>query len=427
MAEALLTGLLLQALLLSLAVTLLWALRPLLKRLGASAVYAAWLLVPALLLTPALPRPQQEPLTLMLKATVATPLVALPALPTPPATQKPLWLLLWLGGSAVFIALQARRQWRLARLGKQLPAGSSPALVGLLRPQVALPVDFEQRFSPAEQQLILAHEQVHRERLDNLWNLLACALTALHWWNPLAWWALARLRVDQELSCDATVLRARPQARADYTQALLAAHGLKATAAPLASRWGSVHPLVERIAMLNHPHPPKRRHLLMLGIAMLATAGASYALQAAKAEPAVAEGFLQLRFDIRLSIDGKEIAHPRLHTFPAKSASILFNEPNAPRLWSLALNGRFTDSQHVMVETELGMNDDEPAILAWRWAKGQSTPPPVRQLAAPRLLIQDGSSGRVETTTPDGQHRLTMEIQVSSFRSATPDYSNPKF
>jgi len=83
------------------------------------------------------------------------------------------WLALWFAGTVAMLAGQAWHQWRVARLGEQLPAGSSPALVGLPRPRIALPVDFEARFTPAERELILAHEAVHRARLDKLWNLLA--------------------------------------------------------------------------------------------------------------------------------------------------------------------------------------------------------------------------------------------------------------
>ena len=57
MSEKLLAVLVQQALLLSVAAVVMALARPLLlKRLGAGSVYAAWLLVPALLLTPLLPR-----------------------------------------------------------------------------------------------------------------------------------------------------------------------------------------------------------------------------------------------------------------------------------------------------------------------------------------------------------------------------------
>lgn len=425
MTELLLTALWRQAALFSLAVLLLAALRPLLRRLGAGALYAGWLLLPAVLLTPALPRPATEPLRVVLAAAGTTVQTAAPVLPMPTASKAALWIALWLAGAAAVLLVQARRQRRLSRLGTRLPAGSSPALVGLLRPRVALPSDFEQRFTRPQRALILAHENVHRVRLDNLWNLLACGLTALHWWNPLAWWAAQRFRADQELACDAAVLAAHPSSRTDYAQALLAAHDLHHLGAPLASRWGTHHPLVERIAMLNHPRTLTRRSGLALCVALLGTAGASYALLPEQsAQPPVVEGFLQLRYELRLSVDGQVVAQPRMVTFPSAPASLTFTEPSNERLWTLSLRGSFQDEGHIRVETLVGLNDDAKAIKAWVESKQRGRPPQTRQLAEPALLIADGGQGRIETTTPDG-HRLALDVTVRSFRKPSPDYTPP--
>ena len=57
------------------------------------------------------------------------------------------------------------------------------------------------------QALILAHEQIHARRRDGLWRLLAQGFVAVFWFNPLAWIAMACFRQDQELACDAAVLR----------------------------------------------------------------------------------------------------------------------------------------------------------------------------------------------------------------------------
>lgn len=425
MTEPLLALLLQQAALMTAGILALAALRPLLKRLGPGAMYAAWLLLPLLALTPALPRPGTEPMRVVLQATGAA---ALPAWTPPPLPSSGIAasaLTLWLGGTLLMLLWQARRQWALSRLGSRLPAGSSPALVGLLRPHVALPADFEQRFTPAQRTLILAHEAVHRARHDNFWNLVGCGLWALHWWNPLAAWAVRRLRADQELACDAAVLAAHPQARLDYTRALLAAHDLHHLGAPLASRWGTHHPLVERIAMLNRYRPLSRRRGLALATVLLGMTGASYALLAAEAaRPPVVEGFLQLRYEVSLSLDGEVLVQPRLVTFPASPAAITFTDPSNQRLWMLTLNSQFHDDRHLRVATSIALNDDAAAVQAWMTNGRRGHPPITRQLAEPTLLIADGGQGRIETTTPDG-HRLTLDVSVTSFRNATPDYSLP--
>ncbi|MGM9484089.1 M56 family metallopeptidase [Roseateles sp. NT4] len=417
MSELLLSSLLHQALLLSVAIVLLRTLRRPLQRLGAGAVYASWLLLPLLLLTPALPRPVVEPLRVF--ATAAgraadngVPSLAAQPLPTSLAA---LWLSLWLAGTAFVLAVQAWRQWRLVRLGLRLPAGSSPALVGVLRPRVALPVDFDDRFTPAERELILAHEAVHRARQDNLWNLIATLLAALHWWNPLAWWAARRLRADQELACDATVLASRPGAVATYSRALLAAHGLTPHGAPLASRWVCAHPLVERMTMLQHHLPISRRRGLALATALLCLAGTAYALQAAPGEPPVVEGFTQLRFELQLTVDGKLAAKSKLVSFPAKPAVILTSDAEDKEQWIISLSASFAGEDRLMIDSEIRRNQDKASIQGWREQRKPAPETLGSVVASPRLLIKDGDLGRIRATTPDG-HEIELSVKATSFR-----------
>lgn len=349
MTERWLSLLLQQAALISAGILALALLRPLLKRLGAGALYAAWLLLPLLVLTPALPRPDIEPMRVALQATGSTALPALapPALPSGGIGAAALTL--WLGGAVLVLLRQAQRQWRLSRLGTRLPAGSSPALVGLLRPRVALPADFEQRFTPAQCTLILAHEAVHQTRHDNAWNLVACLLGALHWWNPLVAWAARRFHADQELACDATVLAAHPQARLDYTRALLAAHDLDDLGAPLASRWGTHHPLVERIAMLNRPHPLTRRAGLVLALTGLGLTGLAYAAQAT---PGTAAGDAATpKVDIRLTLTSDGVTStPRLITALGQRSRIEWGA-SPDKTWRLDLTVTRTADGQLQVLT----------------------------------------------------------------------------
>ena len=62
------------------------------------------------------------------------------------------------------------------------------------------------RYTPSERRLALLHEGAHHDRRDILANLVALAVLALHWWNPLAHRAYRAFRADQELACEVTVL-----------------------------------------------------------------------------------------------------------------------------------------------------------------------------------------------------------------------------
>jgi bla regulator protein blaR1 len=102
------------------------------------------------------------------------------------------------------------------------PAVTSPAVTGFVRPLLLLPTGFPDGFSATEARLILLHEFIHLKRLDLPLNWLICLLQSLHWFNPLLWFAFARLRADREAACDARVLSMdAADHRAAYGGALL--------------------------------------------------------------------------------------------------------------------------------------------------------------------------------------------------------------
>lgn len=79
---------------------------------------------------------------------------------------------------------------------------TSPAVYGILKPKIILPLSYKNR----DIELIIQHEKTHIRGLDNLWRMIAFMVVAVHWFNPLAWIFLRALLADLELSCDERVL-----------------------------------------------------------------------------------------------------------------------------------------------------------------------------------------------------------------------------
>ncbi len=239
---------------------------------GSSSVPLLWALIPAALLAVALPAPVDTPLALHWVNASPQNLPALQVIPGE-AHQSgsgwPLLSMLWLLGvllSATHFALQQRRYLgklgTLRALGDGVLLGSSPehgpAVVGLLRPRIILPSDFESRFGPVEQELILAHERSHLRRGDIVANALATLLRTLYWFNPLLHFAAARMRHDHELASDADVVAQYPHARRRYADTLLNVQ-LAVPGLPVGCLWQSSHPLKERITMLKRLSSSQRK------------------------------------------------------------------------------------------------------------------------------------------------------------------------
>lgn len=211
----------------------------------------------------------------------------------------------------------------------RLPAGDSPAVTGVWRPRIVLPLDFEVRFTADEQALILAHEGVHLARRDPAWNLLASILWCAQWFNPLAWLAIRAFREDQERACDAEVMRTHPGSARTYAAAMLKqADGDRA---PLASAWVGRHPLVDRVAALRM----HRRRLgrwrvvasvvLCAGLVAMANAATGRSGDAGVDAPSTDQRFVRL--DVEVLAGDDIVAQPIIVVREGSAGSVSLDGP----------------------------------------------------------------------------------------------------
>lgn len=80
-----------------------------------------------------------------------------------------------------------------------------PATAGFFRPVLLLP-ESAPEWSEDRLRIVIAHEVAHIQRGDWLWQCLAQVACAIHFFNPLVWWATARLRAESETACDDFVI-----------------------------------------------------------------------------------------------------------------------------------------------------------------------------------------------------------------------------
>lgn len=101
----------------------------------------------------------------------------------------------------------------------QVPGLTSPCLFGLARPAIYLN---EEALKSERLEHILIHEETHYRHGDHIWAALRCVCLAIHWYNPLVWWAAVLSRRDCELSCDTGAIHRLGEAnRICYGETLL--------------------------------------------------------------------------------------------------------------------------------------------------------------------------------------------------------------
>ena len=393
---------------------------------GAGARYAGWLLVPVAMLAVALPHPAVDALAIHVDvARVAPGWINAPAagMARAPSAWPVAVVAAWAAGVLLLAFVLLRRQRGFEALVTSasaggapcLPAGSGPAVLGVWRRRVVLPRDFDSAFDAEERRLMLRHEDVHLRRADNAWNLLASVLLALHWFNPVAWWAWRRLRVDQETSCDAAVLRDESSdALAAYGGALLKVQGV-VLAPPLATSWQSSHPLVERVRMLPvHRISPARHRagLRLAALAVLLGGFGGYALQAGAGTPP-AHGGAHIRTEIDARVDAGAPIHVLLVTRPGEAAT-LRADPDARNALTAPLEVAYTVTR---------LQDDRLQLDA---TVRQGTP--LSTLGSPRVVTRDGEAASVNVKSSDGAHEVALSFlphMVSGEMAGLPPLPKP--
>ncbi len=197
------------------------------------------------------------------------------------------------GAPAPAWALSARRAEATTRrradvrVTRELEA---PAVTGVFAPVVLVP-RASWSWSEERRYATLLHELAHVASADCLVQIVAQVACAMHWFNPLAWLAVRRLKIERELAADDAVLRAGTRA-STYAEDLLAIAGAlsggRARQVPAGSL-GMAEPSqlavrVSAIVEANRPRAPLSRATR----ALLSGCGAAIVVATACASPQTA-------------------------------------------------------------------------------------------------------------------------------------------
>lgn len=388
------------ALFASLAILLLLFVRTQLRRrLGAALAYQAWLLVPIVTVAALLPL-RSAPQLLSIPALAPVQALAAQAAPTASPQQADGLLLAWFCGAlALALRFVIGHRSYLAQAGRLVRAGEvedgevyvgaagiGPASVGLLRPRIVVPRDFAQRYSPAEQALVIAHERVHVTRRDALANLAAALFQCVFWFDPLVHYAARCLRQDQELACDTAVMRRHPGQRRAYAEALLKSHSGAFASAGLHCQWQTTHPTKERIMQLQHTPPGTIRRLAGRCLLAMLAIGAAGATLGARAAQAVAAPRYAVEMAIAAPTDPNASFELKADGFQRAEG-----ERGFPRVLTAAGENFSVMSGEWRVETTIRPGDTPDKVwLTSKLFKGK------KLISEPRLLTRIGEPATVK-------------------------------
>lgn len=104
---------------------------------------------------------------------------------------------------------------------KTCPAISSPMIIGFFSPIILLP---STEIAEDELRFILRHELIHLKRNDLWYKVLILLVTAVHWFNPVAYIMAKAVAVQCEISCDELLVQETSvEHRRQYSETLIGA------------------------------------------------------------------------------------------------------------------------------------------------------------------------------------------------------------
>jgi len=103
-------------------------------------------------------------------------------------------------------SLKIKLRLRSRLIVKVLDQLEVPAVVGFIRPTLLLPLALLNEMSPAQMEVVLAHELAHIRRCDMLFALIQRVIEALLFFNPAVWWISRQISLEREACCDAAAV-----------------------------------------------------------------------------------------------------------------------------------------------------------------------------------------------------------------------------
>ncbi|MGV7241494.1 M56 family metallopeptidase [Caballeronia sp. M23-90] len=337
-------------------------------------------------------------------------------------------MIMFLLGTAVHLQWR-KQQWTNAfvcNVPVYLSPDIGPAVVGLLRPRIVLPVWLLD--SPLEQQAaVIAHEKSHIDAHDPALLTIALFLTALMPWNFPLWWQLRRLRCAIEVDCDARVLKAGHKL-AVYGETLIAVGERQSRYLGSVAGMTESRPFLERRLKLMLRKPAKRQLLVAV---LLGCMSITLATLAAQVSPPIMTDVSKDHTQVPVSA---EILDRYVGTYKDSSTSTLLKfRREGDHLMSQRTGqgwiGKYPMSDtkffaKVVKATDAFVVDDKGNVTGLIHHQNDRDTTLPRIDAAEAEVIEAALAAKVKSQKPTQGSEAALRLNIDGIQSGSPPYSD---
>jgi bla regulator protein blaR1 len=318
-----------------------------------------------------------------------------------------------------------RRTWPMRLMGAHcvgITADIGPAVVGLLRPTIAIPTWVLDR-SEGQQQLILAHEASHLQARDPLLLTGSLVVLILMPWNALLWWQWHRLRHAIEVDCDARILRAGHDTQA-YGEALIDVGQQRSRFVGAVAAMSETRTLLERRIEIMASRARKHSVYAFAALCVVATLATAAATQIATPDTPTARQEVTVDPATLDRYVGKYQVHSYIILTITRDGSQLYaqitGQPKLPE-YAEAPNKFFL--KVIDAQLTFAVGDSGPAISATMHQNG-------RDIVAQRIddataqALEQQLTDRVSRQQPQSGSEAALRKSIAAIGAGAPNYGD---
>jgi len=148
---------------------------------------------------------------------------------------------------------------------------NSLSIYGVFAPVILVKsVDLLLKMDKEKQRLLLKHELQHYKSRDNLIKIISTVIKALHWFNPLVWYAFNKINIIQEYICDEKVLSpVEKEVKVLYANLLLDVYELLVPVSSFFKKPSPIKCRIQRILNYNYKSPVRLSYRVILIIFLI--------------------------------------------------------------------------------------------------------------------------------------------------------------
>jgi bla regulator protein blaR1 len=208
---------------------------------------------------------------------------------------------------------------------------SVPAVIGLFRPVVLLPMRALTGLTPSQLEAVIAHELGHIKRFDVAVNFFQVIAETLFFFHPAVWWLNKRIRADREDCCDDVAIAACGE-KAGYARALATMEGWRDVPDfALAATGGSVAARVARLLGISEQNANTRTAGVFTATLVLTAALAAGAISIGMVEPAEAGEYTGAEPVLLAQADAQPAPAPQAKQNPVSKQNQASKQNPAPK------------------------------------------------------------------------------------------------